>query len=404
MKILYNMISVGLLLVLLPGPSSAQPTELRIDPAAAVGAKAVQVFKQINYIPLETKPGSVFGKIDQMRVTREYFIILDHTTNAILVFKKNGDFHARILGKTTREEPREAISTMTVDPVRNEVLFTKATGKYLHRYNFDAKRVGALPIATPMYDFHSFGDGQLAKALSYQAKPEVDSNAYKLHVTQGNAVQRHFPYKPADGKWLYYAREQSMFLPGNLDTTVLFSWMFDYHVYELTPGTLKMAYRFVLPMAASLPGDFLTSASYPARKFDWLIQHPEKVFSIGYVLRRQHLLFFRLQDFNDADNSFLYNLRTGGLVCLQKISPDASNWYMPVAYDGEGRPEFSQTNFLDMDADYLYTAYSADAMFRFKDANAEREIEYPGMLYGLFNFGSRKNNPVIVQLKLQPGL
>ena len=82
--------------------SIAQPTTIRIDPAHARGGTASQIFEKVNFIPLETTKESLFGKIDQLAVTKDYFIILDEQTNSILIFKKNGKFHAKIAGGGTQ--------------------------------------------------------------------------------------------------------------------------------------------------------------------------------------------------------------------------------------------------------------------------------------------------------------
>src|SRR3954467_7786076 len=65
---------------------------LRIDPLNSFGGSASEVFETANYIPLETTKESLFGSIDQLEVTDQYFIILDQNTNCILFFKKDGKY------------------------------------------------------------------------------------------------------------------------------------------------------------------------------------------------------------------------------------------------------------------------------------------------------------------------
>ena len=59
----------------------AQSTTIRIDPAHARSGTASQIFEEVNYIPLETTKESLFGKIDQLAVTEDYFIMQSQLTN-----------------------------------------------------------------------------------------------------------------------------------------------------------------------------------------------------------------------------------------------------------------------------------------------------------------------------------
>lgn len=69
---------------------------LRIDPSNATGGNASEIFESIKYIPLQTTKESLFGKIGQLEITDQYFIILDQSTNSILFFNKDGTYHHKI--------------------------------------------------------------------------------------------------------------------------------------------------------------------------------------------------------------------------------------------------------------------------------------------------------------------
>ena len=47
------------------------PITLRINPEEAIGCPSSKLFADINYIPLETNKESLFGRIDQLYVTKE---------------------------------------------------------------------------------------------------------------------------------------------------------------------------------------------------------------------------------------------------------------------------------------------------------------------------------------------
>ena len=85
--------------------------EIRIDPTYARGGAASFFFDEVNFIPLETTKNSFFGQIDKLIVTKEFYIILDRETDAILIFKKNGAFYTKIVripGITKKREEWQA--------------------------------------------------------------------------------------------------------------------------------------------------------------------------------------------------------------------------------------------------------------------------------------------------------
>src|SRR6476469_787262 len=79
---------------------------IRLDPENAIGGNASDIFSEVTFIPLETTSESLFGSISQLEITDEYYIILDRSTNSILIFTKAGKFHSKIKGRSLDSQYR----------------------------------------------------------------------------------------------------------------------------------------------------------------------------------------------------------------------------------------------------------------------------------------------------------
>jgi hypothetical protein len=85
------------LLMLAPVAAAAQTVEtLRLDPDNAMGGSVSQLFDAVEYIPLQTTKESLFGRVDKLIVTREYYFVHDRTTDQILLFKKDGKYFSKV--------------------------------------------------------------------------------------------------------------------------------------------------------------------------------------------------------------------------------------------------------------------------------------------------------------------
>src|SRR5690606_28131365 len=85
----------------------------------------------VNYIPLETTKKSVFGRIRQLLVSADYFIIWDADTNFIYFFDKKGKFVKKY------RPPNCTIKSIQLDKERN-ALFISGSNK---NYNFSPAEV-----------------------------------------------------------------------------------------------------------------------------------------------------------------------------------------------------------------------------------------------------------------------
>ena len=90
----------------------------------------------------------------------------------------------------------------------------------------------------------------------------------------------------------------------------------------------------------------------------------------------------------------MYNLKTGQLISMNNLTPDSTNYFLPVIDF-----PFNYESFKAVDDQYFYTYIASLRMFQAKEANSGKSIKYPGLLAQYFQKGNKKDNPVIVQLK-----
>jgi hypothetical protein len=392
--------------------SLAQPSILRIDPANAQGGTASQIFDEVNYIPLETTKESLFGKIDQLTVTDKYFVILDGTnTNSILIFDKTGKFHAKINGGNTNNNSGKQIYSFNINSGTRQIECRISGSRNIFCYNFDGKKMDE---KTPMYSdyqYHLFPDNTIAYYNFNAGNRKPDSIRHKVFITKDNKMYKEYlPYnikdvndKNDDGLGVQTGNIYEM---GN-DTSVFIIWPYNYTVYQLTPDNFTPRYRLVFPLANSLPEGFATDSLYDDKRFNFIQDNPNLIFRIGHTYLLSNSFFFNLNSiqkvFEGDPFSFIYNEKSGNLICIKCISPDSSTHFLPIA-DFRMGGEFNTSNFLSCDGNYLYTSYSSLAMFQAKEATVDKKPSYPPVLENYFKTENRKSNPVIVQLKPKENL
>ena len=387
--------------------SRAQPTTIRIDPANAQGGTASQFFDEVNYIPLETTKESLFGQIDQLAVTDKYFVVLDRfNTNSIFIFDRAGKFHAKIDGGDVNINYGKSIISFNINAGTNQIEYCTRSLRNIFCYNFEGLKMDEKPAPFNSYVYFYFPDN-VAAWYNYSANSRMpDSIGYEIRLTKNNRIYKeYFPYNMkssnlTDGETPH--TNHSNFYPTAYDTSALFLRPYDYNVYELTLDTFAPKFAFVLPLKITLPKGFASDAQYNGKRRQILENNKDLVYNIANTYLFGDNLFFELYTSGGLrnQNSFVYNLKSGKLICVNHIVPDASNYFLPIAFS----TEFANSNFLTTNGKCLYTAYSSLAMFQAKEATVDKKPSYPPGLEKYFKTENRKSNPVIVQLKPKENL
>jgi hypothetical protein len=399
---------------------TSQTIELRIDPANTMGGNASEIFESVNYIPLETTKESTFGRIEQLEVTDDRFIILDENTNCILLFKKDGKFVAKIKGgdKKFPGSPMFDFSVRIYDFKVNrwtkEIMFTSVDTKThiwtYHFYDFDGKKVRDVVRGTkdPQFDDGMFiGKNLLVAAsnLNDNKKEGVDTRYQVEYIQDLKEIrQRGFPYKvkglEVDGD-IMGVSSGPLYHYGN-DTAVFYTKHYDYNIFRLTPHTIQRAYKLILPLINVLPSDIITNSSYKDKRMKYLKDHPDAIYGLGNCFQTGDNLTFKATNSNGQSklSTLIYNLKSGSVIGLGHITTDELSYFLPVADDRM----YSYTGFVASDGKSLYSSFASIIMFQAHEANQDKGIKYNPVLNDYFSKGKKEDNPVIVQIKLKNDL
>jgi hypothetical protein len=401
-----------LLLIVTTGYS--QPQKLYFDPNYAGGAPQSQLFEEIQYIPLETTRGSRFGRISELIVTPQYFIVRDNDTDAVYFFDRRGKFLRKYSMKGYR------VMSIQLVPKKNTAYISFITKSYnpsqseIKKWTGDPKEMSGPAVTravyydlkdvtkgkvTPIANFSLailrptlLKDGLWAYSHIYADKKWEDSTDYELKIWNGQRTLReYFPFNMQKSSEFFDEPARISFYSNPSDGTILFSRPYHYTLYQLLSDSITERYTFVLPAESSLPASFFTqNFASKTELLDFKTKHTQYNLGIRGVTETAQYLFFGLDYLRGGrDRSYLFDKASNQFYNQFRISSDSNNYFLPVIPNG------IQYN----DGARLYSSVSSAAMFQSKEAAKTRNLEYNAVLKKYFAGSDRNGNPVIVQLK-----
>lgn len=395
---------------------SSKIQTLRIDPSNAMGGNASDFFTQINYIPLETTEESLFGSIYKLEVTEDYFIIYDYNTHAILIFNKNGKFHAKITSNQTTP-----IGGFVLNRFTKQIIYSRDNFKNMIYADYDGKT-----IETKKFIYSDLAKDQVDgansfcfsadKAVTYNHPNLLDTTAenYKIYSNslilfydnKNRVYATGLQFDKRSGDMQDLRMGIGPFTSFGIDTAFFYSEAYASQVYTITPNNIQLTYKFVFPLYSALPNDFLVNPVYKKKQIEYIVNHPKAIFCISNFYRINDNLIFRATTWErgNKEDVLIYNLKTGTLIAYKHILQDEKTCFLPIYDDLNGGGSFNNFGILACRDGCLYTAVSSLGMFDYHDKYADQKTIYPSVLDNYLKKGSRKDNPVIVQLKLKDAL
>lgn len=405
-----------------------EPQVLRIDPGFASGTPVSQVFEEIKYIPLETTKESLFGTINQLEISKDHFIILDNATNKILLFNKNGSFHAKISVKGSD------VYSFKYEEEANRILILSNNNKQLlqqFREKAETDSAGAIALLKRFIKVNYYDtDGKPLKVTAPKdiltpenlisitlpggfsfsnfaiAGEEMSpTSAFELNLYKdGQIYKSYFPYNKQQDVARYgrYLPNSAGFSRSQKDTVVYFTRPLDYSIFELTPQSIKEKYRIIFPIKNTIPEQFFTNKMSQNDRREFFRENPSIVTSLSNIHERSDRLFFKMNNnerWRSRSTSMLYFLKTGRLISINKLSPDSLSSFLPIM-----DAPFAYESFKASDETSFYTYISSLRMFQAMESNVSKDIPLPAEMENYFKKGDKKDNPVIVQLtpKIDP--
>lgn len=385
--------------------SSAMIT-LRIDPESARGATVSQVFDEVEFIPLETTKESLFGSINQFSVAKDCFVIFDYDTKSVLIFKKDGKFHAKINADLMKSEEDSKTENsfygfQMVTSGTQEQIMTR-TSKYTYYFDLNGKLVQKKLSKEVKYEPSiAFADPNHFAKTGYLKVEEKDSTFYEVALfNKEKEVAKYLPFTLDRYKNDQYMAGSRMYTSDN-GNELLYVRPYDFNVYKITPDKLSLAYRLIFPAVNSLPLDFMTNDSYKNKRLVYFQKNEKVFYTLSDTYKINNFLFLKMRSWGFDKNkkdALIYNLGTGEITSIKDIEPDSLSSFLPVTdagafydYNNRGMHGFIDQNF--------YASYSSLAMFTFKEQSAGKNPTYNTVLSNYFKTQTKKSNPVLIRLK-----
>ncbi|MES2427099.1 MAG: 6-bladed beta-propeller [Bacteroidota bacterium] len=378
--------------------------KLYINPTYARGGIDTQIFRSVTYIPLETTKESLFGKIFKMEVTDDYYIVSDQSTNSILVFQKNGKFHAKINGGKSTNSQLDP--NFTIDR-KKKLIITRLSSidEKLIWFDFNGKMVKQTPLKEIYYSIASLNSSIVFSPFTFLTKKvKKDSINYFIKYLNNSVVDKKLQpfnvsqYAMAPNLWVTEIPRPYNFYYSGIENNLLFVENYNYNIYVLDGSGIKKTYNVVFPQDLSIPTDSLAKRLSMVDKGEYLKENKDKIYTFrGAYIVGDYLCFETIKrDFYTTDRYLLYNLKTRSLISLQKISSSIASSFLPL-FSAFG-------SIVGSDNYYLYSTVSSLDMFQAKEETGKKIFMYMPPLQEYFDKETRKSNPVIVQLKLKENL
>jgi hypothetical protein len=381
--------------------SPAQPTTtLRIDPDNSQGGTSSQIFDSIQFIPLQTTKESLFGKIDQLEVTDDNFIILDYMSRSILLFDRSGLFKARI-----RTDGAEKYFTyFALNRENREIITIINNEKHFRIYDYNGSFLRLEDNPGGLGGFYCIKPGLFVFNLSRPAETSTkDKTLYDLAYSNGYNKEVRW-LNPFNSKYVNYDYNitRSVFNYSGQPGSCIFTLPYDYTAYQLNDTGIVQKFNLVFPLQYSLPKDFATDSFYAGRRGKYVYGTPEnrgKYEGLQNVYRTGDYLIFTANYSGrfKEDRHFAYNLKTNDLISFGKVVGDSTSDFIPLlSHRALEDPH-------DVYDGMIFSSIPSVILFNIRN-KSEKPIRYRTALQNYFATGTKDDNVVLIQMKLKKDL
>lgn len=406
-------LSLFFFILLAASASSAQSSiDLRIDTTYALGANASQLFEEITFTTLKMPEKSNHDLlVNNLEVSKNYYIITDQTLKAVLVFNRQGDLLTTIdkLPIKNWNPKKDRIDEIghSVD-YETEVLYFYYEQREEGKKNLysvaitmqgETKEIKKIPLdITQMVSpglLKLAGDNLLCFNVLTPQEQQTDTtvagiyifNTKKLSTTpllpwyNGHTYERFLPpyfITGATGSFGVTTTKQYNYRVAYIDNTARLNW-----------------YNFIFPQHMSLPPlhtlPLTNNESKNATIFsDFSAQG--KVMFVSDVIPMDNLISFKLNKYWGKEmGNFLFSTTSNRLYKLEKIRPDSLSHNLP----------FLNRGITTAHENYFYTSMPSYMMQ--KESN-HQVISQNGTVTVQTSNPVQLGNHIIIQLKPRKNL
>lgn len=384
--------------------------KLRINPGAAMGGMVSQYIDQVEFTTFDSDQESAFGNIDQLEITDNYYIILDNDTQSILIFSKQGKFHAKIDGKKLNPQ-QPTFFSFKFDRLTQLIKVNFVSGEFI--FDLDGKQISQYKKDPEHYlGTEATLGGNFSAYYRYNPQmPSIkkDDVAYELTVVNDGTILRKYLSYSLNVSYNDSRGSQSHMDfwpdPSGADSVLYYTREYDYKIYKLTPHAFEVAYQFLLPMQLNLPTNFRTDPIFNSKRQQFVKLNRYAIYKIGNFFKSGENITFRAINYDYLSLSYMYNDKSKNLICINKIVSDAKSYFLPITDAEVGGADFINRGIIHFDGEKHYSSYSSLVLFNQFTANKSKDPQYPPVLLKYFsNKKNIKGNPVLVHLKFKTQL
>lgn len=403
-----------LLLLVFNKAVSQELLKVRLDLDKAYGGPFSNYLEQIKYIPLETTKASLFGQISQLIITDSSFVITDGDTRSVLFFSNSGKFIRRIskngsLSATGAifDPNTQSISVAFENAERSKLLIDRYSlkGDFLTKGMLSKSDIDVIRNKIGVND-----DIFWVKNNIYSSNSNTDFRFFSRYY-KGNKLNSEVPISSANSYCLFRLTKEIGYTPPPLLKSGIFyfSTPIEHKLYKISAisGECEPVMQIIFSAKFGIKNNVL--AIKESRQMDsvlktkWFTEYT--ILSLENIQLDKNKLIFKTKtgyfgyhalDGSITTRNFLYGVQNNSLVAFEKIYPDSSTYFLP--YSEQGIISYEGFHFYKS---YMYTHISSLNMFGNYEATKGKHPKYPSELVEYFKAGNRKNNPVIVRMKLK---
>ncbi|MCX6317265.1 MAG: 6-bladed beta-propeller [Bacteroidetes bacterium] len=407
---------VGFLLIFSVPLFAQKVPVLRVDPSSAFGGTISTYFEKVEYIPLETTKECLLGAADKLVITDSSFVIGDWDTKSVYFFSFSGKFINKVklpsegsLGMDIsyeRDRNRIAIRSINWSTEKGDCKYYTLLGKLQSNSTTKVNK----ETATQVY----LGNGyNIVTGISYLNRGEkARDKVYSLFslYKDDKQVKSFLPYNQS--RSLVISRLLGGYSlmwghPLRVKEGVFYAAEpLNFTVYRINKDSAVRAFKFVLPADRVIKQEIIEKNDYNTTDslVDEIAYNNKIILQISNICFVQQYLSFKFipkiylsKPGSEAEfqYNFLYDTAAKKLISLERLSTDASNYFLPVFGHKANRDG------LEFYDGYFYTSLSSLEMINQWEKTKTRVTQYPPLLERYYNTENRKSNPVIVKLKLR---
>lgn len=355
------------------------------------GVIAKEIFDSAKLIPLETSPQSLIAQIDDVLVTDNEFIILDKSSNRILVFNKKGKYLHDF--KNSINTSKILFSEMTYNENKKLFLIKSSNFSDILFFNIDGDFIAKFSPNINFNYFYSFGNN-IFFIKNYVSSPKKHTKGPKdtlveiVDLTTGKSTHKLFDYNVnAIYKTDIYDKKKAIYKAN--DNLINFAIPGSLSFYSLDPKYQIITTKINIKNNGyrEIPEDFLLDIKYMNKRNQILRNDPDLYYDISSIHSTENTTLFTIS--NMRRNFFVIKNVNDSAQILDKINYNSDFFY--------AIPPINQ-EIVASDNNFFYSFYTARDFFSilnlmpFKD----KLLSDDPVLNNFYTNNSIMSNPVLI--------